>query len=124
MKTIELLSFIILSIITSILCLTVLAFFIIFGIVGHSVNITSKISADKIKEIELGMNFEEVISILGKPYEIDILGTTHSSICRNPKLYFEMPVNKNMDIIDIVDRIYSDTSYCCDTYEQQFYARF
>jgi len=110
MKIIELLGFIVLSFI---ICLVLVLF-----VIGFKFNIVSNISGDKIKEIEMGMNFEQLISILGKPYEIDVAGATHNINCKNPKFYFEMPVNKNMDIIEIVDGIYTDTSYCCDAYKE------
>ena len=116
-KKIEVLSFIILSIIAMILCI-VLGLYIL-GMFGYKSNTGSDISGNKIKRIEMGMTLEQVISILGKPFEIDVSGETHSFDCKSPKFYLEMPVNENTDIIYIVDRIYNDTSYCCDAYKEE-----
>jgi hypothetical protein len=76
----------------------------------------SKISGNKIKEIRLGMPLEQVISTLGKPYEIEDFGGNHNSNCENPNL-LKIRVNNNTDIIHIVDSFYN-VAPCCDSYEE------
>ena len=53
-----------------------LVFFLCFVFVlpMHRSNIANGITGTKIKEIKMGMPLDEVISILGKPYEIENLG--------------------------------------------------
>jgi len=78
--------------------------------------IANGITGDKIKEIKMGMPLEEVISILGKPYEIENFDGSHDFSCKNPKL-LEMNVDENTDIIHIVDNFFNTTS-CCEAYEE------
>jgi len=96
----------------------ILCFVLIINILEYRSNIANGITGDKIKEIKMDMTFEEVISILGKPYEVNYSVGHHSLTCKNPKLESEISVNKNTDIIHIVDSIYNDTNYCCDGYEE------
>jgi hypothetical protein len=111
MKTIKVLSLIIFSIIGVILC-----FILIINILGYRSNIANEITGTEIKKIEMGMTLEQVISILGKPYEINGLEGQHNFSCKNPKS-LKMSVNKNTDIIHIVDSLFNETS-CCDSYEE------
>ena len=113
MKTINILSLILISIIGIILC-----FVLVINIFGYRSNIANEITGDKIKEVKIGMTLEQVISILGKPYEIDFATRHHNHICENPRLEFNISVNKNTDIIHLVDSIYNDTNYCCAAYEE------
>ena len=80
--------------------------------------IADGVTKDKIKEIEMGMPLEQVISILGNPYEIDCGVGHHNNTCKNPKLESGIRANNNADIIRIVDSIYNDTNYCCDYYKE------
>ena len=113
MKTIKVISFIILSIIGIILC-----FILVINILGYRAIIANGITGNKIKEIRMGMTLEEVISILGKPYEIDYSTRHHNFTCKNPRFELGISVNETTDIIHIVDSIYNDTNYCCDAYEE------
>ena len=109
MKNIKILTLIILSIIGIIL---------IINFLGYRSNIANGITGDKIKKIQIGMPFEQVISILGRPYEIKSLAGLHDFSCKNPKPRLEMNVIESTDIISIVDSIYNDTNYCCDGNEE------
>jgi hypothetical protein len=109
MKTIKALSLII----GIILCLV-----LVINILGYRLNIANEITGDKIKKIEMGMTLEQVISILGKPYEIETLAGLHNFSCKNPKTRLEMNISENTDIIYIVDSIFSDTNFCCDGNEE------
>ena len=80
-------------------------------------NIANGITGDKIKEIKIGMTLEQVISILGKPYEIVNLNGQHDFSCKNP-MFLKKIVDKNTNIIHIVDSIFNGTCYCCDDYRE------
>jgi len=80
--------------------------------------IADGVTGDKIKEVEKGMPLEEVISILGRPYEINCATRHHNNTCENPRIESNISVTKNTDIIYLVDSIYNDTNYCCDFYEE------
>ena len=107
MKTIKALSLII----GLILCL-VLA----INILGYRSNVANEITGTEIKEIEMGMTLEQVISILGKPYKIENSKGQHDFSCKNPN-FLETSVNENTDIIHIVDSFFNDTS-CCEAYKE------
>jgi hypothetical protein len=113
MKTIKVIGFIILSIIGIILC-----FVLAINIFGHKSNVANGITGTEIKRIEMGMTLEQVISVLGKPYEIETSSGQHSLVsCKNPKLGLKIRVKENTDIVHIVDNFY-DTCYCCDGYKE------
>ena len=105
MKKIRVLTLIILSVVVCISCM-------------DKSNIANGITGDKIKEIKTGMTLEDVVSILGMPYEIDCADRMHNVTCKNPRIEREISVNENTDIIHIVDGIYNDTNYCCDAYKE------
>jgi hypothetical protein len=64
----------------------------------------------------MGMTLEQVISILGKPREIENFDGQHNFNCKNPN-FLQMRVKNNTDIIYLVDRFFNDTS-CCDAYKE------
>ena len=105
MKKIKVLTLIILSVVVCISCM-------------DKSDIANGVTGDKIKEIEMGMRLEQVISILGKPYEIDCADRMHNNTCENPRVELNISLNKNTDIIHLVDSIYNDTNYCCDAYKE------
>ncbi|MCL2289344.1 MAG: hypothetical protein FWC34_01375 [Bacteroidetes bacterium] len=112
MKIIKILGLIILSIIVFILSSV-----LVIKVLGYRTNIANGITGTEIKQIEIGMPFEEIISILGKPFTIENRNGQHSIVhCKNPKL-LEMSVNKNTDIIQVVDSFFNGT-YCCDAYKE------
>jgi len=113
MKTIKIVSFIILSIIGIILC-----FVLVINILGYRSNVANGITGTEIKKIEMGMTLEQVISILGKPYEIETLAGLHNLTCQNPKPRLEMSIDEDTDIIYIIDSIFSDTFFCCEGNEE------
>jgi len=113
MRKIRVLVGIILSIFTS-LCIVLLCFSLVINILGYRSNIANEITGDKIKEVQLGMPLEQVISILGKPYHIETDLGLHILSCKNPKPMFKMKVKESTDIISIVDSIFNDTNYCCE----------
>jgi hypothetical protein len=112
MKTIKVIIFSILSIIGIILC-----FVLAINVFGYQSNVANGITETEIKKIEMGMTIEEVISILGKPFEIENLDGAHDLSCKNPK-FLEMKINKNTDIVQVVDSFFDDTNYCCDAYKK------
>lgn len=112
MKIIKILGLIILSIIVFILSSA-----LVIKVLGYRTNIANGITGTEIKQIEIGMPFEETISILGKPFTIENRQGQHSIVhCKNSK-HLEMSVNKNTDIIQVVDSFFNGT-YCCDDYKE------
>jgi len=112
MKIIKILGLIILSLIGLILC-----FILVIKVLGYRTNIANGITSAEIKQIEIGMPFEETISILGKPFKIYTRGGQHSiAHCKNPK-FLEMSVDTNIDIIQVVDSFFNGT-YCCDSWKE------
>jgi hypothetical protein len=107
----KILSLIILSILGIFLCLI-----LIINILGYRSNVANGITGTKIKKIEIGMALEQVISILGKPYGIEMFDGQHDFSCKNPN-FLEIKINKNTDIVYIVDSFFNNTS-CCNTYEE------
>ncbi len=107
MKTIKVLSLIV----GIILC-----FIFVINTLGYRSNVANGITGDEIKKIEMGMTLEQVISILGKPYEINGLEVQHGFSCKNSN-FLETSVNENTDIIHIVDSFFNDTS-CCEAYKE------
>jgi len=117
MKLMKIIGLTILSIIGIILCLV-----LVINLLGYRSNIANGITGTEIKQIEMGMPLEEVISILGKPFEIYNLHGQHDLIsCKKPK-FLEMSVNENTDIIHVVDSFFNDTS-CCDSYKESIQRR-
>ncbi|MCL2040522.1 MAG: hypothetical protein FWG84_00600 [Bacteroidales bacterium] len=96
----------------------ILCFVLVFNILGYRSNIANGITGTEIKKIKMGMTLEEVISILGKPYEISTLAGLHNLDCKNPKPNLEMDVDESTDIVHIVDSIFNDTNYCCEGNEE------
>ena len=95
--------------ISIILCLV-----LVINILGYQSNVANGITGTEIKKIKMGMTLEDVISILGKPYEISTLAGLHNWDCKNPKPTLKMDVDENTDIFHIVDSIFNDTDYCCE----------
>ncbi len=70
------------------------------------------ITGDKIKQVKPGMTLEQVISILGKPYQIHILRGVHDGICKSTK-FRDINISTESNVPLIVDELYRDTTYCC-----------
>jgi hypothetical protein len=112
MKIIKILGLIILSFI-GIILISIL----VIKVLGYRTNIANGITSTEIKQIEIGMPFEETILILGKPFTIANRHGQHSiAHCKNPK-FLEKSVNKNTDIIQVVDSFFNGT-YCCDSWKE------
>lgn len=89
----------------------ILCLVLVINILGYRSNVANGITGDEIKKVEMGMTLEQVISILGKPYEINNYNGQHDFSCKTP-LFLEMSLNDNTDIIHIVDSFYN-APYCC-----------
>lgn len=81
----------------------------------HS-DIVKGVTTEKIKRIKPGMALEEVLIVLGKPYDMDILRSTHNISCNSPKTFLQIPVSGSVEVIKMITDIFSDTNYCCDGY--------
>ena len=102
-----------------VLTLIILSIAILLGVAfAYKASFANGITGDAIKEIKLGMPLEQVISILGMPYEIDFACYAHDSTCKNPRIESNISVNENTDIIHTVDCIYNNANYCCDAYKE------
>jgi hypothetical protein len=112
MKAIKIFGLIILSFIG-----IILSSILVIKVLGYRTNIANGITSTEIKQIEIGMPFDETIAILGKPFTIENNNGQHSiALCKNPK-FLEMSVNKNTDIIQVVDSFFNGT-YCCDSWKE------
>ncbi|MFC2109608.1 hypothetical protein ACFLSU_03455 [Bacteroidota bacterium] len=68
-----------------------LIFSFIVGILYFTINlsldkksISSNFSFKEIRKIEIGMNLEDVLKILGTPFEIKSHSATHNFSCKHP----------------------------------------
>jgi len=102
MKIIKILGLIILSFIG-----IIISSILVIKVLGYRTNIANGITGAEIKQIEISMPFEETILILGKPYTITNRKGQHSiAHCKTPKL-LEKSINKNTDIIQVVDSFFN-----------------
>jgi hypothetical protein len=79
-----------------------------------SSHIVSGVTGNKIKSIKLGMDMDEVIKILGRPYQIEALRGTHNITCKHPKKNLYRAPYPGENIKKTISDIYNDTQYCCD----------
>lgn len=94
----------------------ILCLVLVINIFGNRSNIVNGITGFEIKKIEMGMTLEQVISILGKPYEIKNYYGLHDVSCKNP-IFLETSVDENTDIIHIVDSFFK-ALHCCEDYKE------
>jgi len=77
-------------------------------------NLADGVTADKIKLIVPGMKVEQVLSILGRPLNIDALRGTHNNNCHNPIGRPNFKVNSNTDIKKEIEIMFNPKRICCD----------
>jgi outer membrane protein assembly factor BamE (lipoprotein component of BamABCDE complex) len=61
------------------LCLFII---IVINTLGYRSNVINGVTSNKIKAIKLGMSLDDVLLILGKPYEIEALDGLHNLSCK------------------------------------------
>lgn len=93
--------------------LLVISLILTVNIVGTRKNATEKISAENILKIKPRMTIDQVVSILGKPYFIEVGIPVHDLKCSQPKNHNGIPISIDTDITSIIDSIYDDSDYCC-----------
>ncbi|MEY4875065.1 MAG: hypothetical protein RL708_214 [Bacteroidota bacterium] len=93
-------------------------------ILGVRADIANDITGNKIKQVKKGMTLEQVVAILGRPYSINSLNGLHDISCRNSKSRLEMDINNQTNIKEEVEKIYSDTSYCCEGNKEDLQNKF
>ncbi|WP_276134397.1 hypothetical protein [Polluticoccus soli] len=75
------------------------------------------VSADRIKKVNLGMKLEEVLALLGPPYNYEIAHQMHMMSCRNPaRGYYDVKPGEAKNICRKLERIFADTAFCCEGY--------
>ena len=92
----------------------------IFYIMYNDSNLTSGVSEDRIKQIRVGMTIEQLISVLGKPYYIDICVPIHrTKECDNSRNLYKIEISETTEIRQLVENEISDTNYCCSSNREQ-----
>lgn len=61
-------------------------------------DLSGDFTSTEIRQIELGMELEEVQNILGKPYQITSLAGLHELTCERPKSRLTKDINSEIDI--------------------------
>jgi len=69
------------------------------------------------------MTIDQVVSILGKPYLLDVGISVHDSKCSHSKNHNGIPISIDTDISSIIDSIYNDSDYCCKSQMREMQMR-
>jgi len=97
----------------------ILAAIICFYLYHINSNMVKDVTDEKIRKIEIGMTIEQVVSILNKPYYINIGNSTHTTVeCNHTRNLNEIEINEETKIRELIVREYSDTNYCCSSNKQ------
>ena len=68
-----------------------------------------------IERIYIGMPLDSVVLVLGQPCSFSSDLGCHDLTCKQSRNVFDTKMTKETDIIHVMDRIYQDTNYCCET---------
>ena len=68
-----------------------------------------------IEQIYIGMPLDSVVQLLGQPYTFNSDLGCHDLTCEHPHVVSDIKMRKETDIIHVIDSIYRDTNYCCQT---------
>jgi len=99
-------------ILITVVFLTVLIFICLFNV--QILSLPSKVTGQSIKSIKVGMNFNEVMAILGRPNHINTdYGRSHMISCQNPKGFLDNDISDGDDINTIVSDFFNDKRSCC-----------
>ena len=71
-----------------------------------------------IEQIYIGMPLDSVIQLLGQPYSFNSDLGCHDMTCEHPRAVSDIKMRKETDIIHVMDSIYQDTNYCCESNRQ------
>lgn len=80
---------------------------------GTRADVAHQPSGAQIRQIEPGMSLEQVISILGRPYEIAALNGLHNSNCTAPSPRWELTPDHINNIRSFFDSAFADPHACC-----------
>lgn len=109
MKIIKIFTITILSIIGLIFILVLMV-----NITGTRSDLVTGVTGNKIKAIKPGMTLEQVVSIMGQPYQIDASQGLHLLECKKSKARLVIDMDNTINIKTVVDNFYNDTNYCCE----------
>lgn len=84
------------------------------NILGTRSDLVSGVTGNKLKATKPGMTLEQVISILGMPYQMEASQGLHLLECKKSRDRLVIDLDNNIDIKATVDNYYSDTNYCCE----------
>jgi hypothetical protein len=92
----------------------ILAFCACLFFIGCAYNNKNDITCAQIKQVKVGMSFEQVMEILGKPHEIQATRqVSHTMSCNSLRGVYNVSANSTKNIRDSIERIYKMTSFCC-----------
>lgn len=77
-------------------------------------DLSGEFSATEIRQIQVGMNLEDVQEILGQPYQITSLAGLHEMTCKRQKSRLTENIGSKSDIKQLVNQKFSETDYCCE----------
>ena len=97
---------------------SILLFISTINMIGTRADMPREITGVAIKAVKPGMTLEQVLSILGRPYKISERVLTHNISCQNPRAGFDEDIHSATNIKKTVDKIYSDSSFCCEGYKE------
>lgn len=77
-------------------------------------NIANGIKAAQIRKVKPGMDLDEVLQILGRPYSVNVLDGIHNIGCTaGDTQQLEIDITPGVDIYGCIIRMLNDTLYCC-----------
>lgn len=79
-----------------------------------SKDLSGNFTEKEIRQVKIGMTIEQVVDILGRPYEINSLAGLHNIGCINPNPMLEVSVNQQTNMRQVVDTTFSKTDFCCE----------
>ena len=68
-----------------------------------------------IERIYIGMPLDSLVLVLGQPYSFSGDLGCHDLTCKQSRDVSDIKMTKETDIIHVMDSIYQDTNYCCET---------
>ena len=68
-----------------------------------------------IERIYIGMPLDSVVLVLGQPCSFSSDLGCHDLTCKQSRNVSDIKMTKETDIIHVMDSIYQDTNYCCET---------
>jgi hypothetical protein len=77
-------------------------------------DLSGDFSSTEIRQIQIGMDLEEVQKILGEPYQITSLAGLHDLTCKRQKSRLTEDIYSKSDIKQLVNQKFSETDYCCE----------